>query len=172
VWALSAFALTRTRGNAGDGVHATLDAVVCDAKVTAGRSDAVAVMVLAAIVTALDAVASDLLNWAPLWWHSSLSDDNKGEDGHSAGRSTIFFCGNFGREWFGLGLEWCRAWRRGTREAAREVENLRYRAFALVFGYLLLLIGTFGLTALAFKTHTVTLNPKRKSIYPVQTIDL
>jgi|AntAceMinimDraft_1070359.scaffolds.fasta_scaffold69388_2 hypothetical protein len=93
-WAVAAFSLTRARNEAGGGK------ATCVANAIACRSDAVAVMVFAAMVTALEAVASDLLRWGPTGSphnaSSTPSDDDAAAGDHAVHHASIFFCGNFG----------------------------------------------------------------------------
>ena len=75
VLAVGAYALTRTN--------------VDDKHAKGCRSDAAAAMVLAAIVTALEALTSDLLRARPGESHFSPFADK-------AMQTSLFFCGNFG----------------------------------------------------------------------------
>ena len=80
--AVAAFALTRTK-NKNDSKN---------------RSEAAAAMVLAAIVTALEAIASDLLRWGPSGSAGSSSFYDFGGGDKAMAQTSLFFCGNFGEE--------------------------------------------------------------------------
>jgi hypothetical protein len=88
-WALAAFILTRTKSQRGGREFESG---------LGQRSDAAAAMALAALVTALEAVASDLLRWGPSWGSQSPQHYNDNELlGDTVLQSSLFFCGNFGR---------------------------------------------------------------------------
>lgn len=91
VLAIAAYVGTRTKRAGGDAKN--------------DRSDAAAAMVLAALVTALEAVATDLAGWGPgeivsrATPPSFLPGGGGGGDGEeSAIRASLFFCGNFGED--------------------------------------------------------------------------